>query len=277
MKDDEIMHQLKEILVGDEKKQQELFETELKKIEQTLYNHDELKTTIDPIIDERFEDLRGQFKQFFGQQVQQQIKDSEEELIQTLTPIMGKLIKKWIALEFIGLKENVNEHIKSSISIPERIFGRIKAAIIPEITTAKILSEAFNTAQVLDIFIIQQKTGFMMAKYSDEEMMNRNQTAGMMTALIDFGEEALKIGTREEIEQIKYELYTIHKINEQDYYAVILLDNGIQSKPKYVEPVKDAVALFIKEEIIPKNFSDQVDVDALSNQLREFLRKAAIC
>jgi len=276
MKDDEIMHQLKEILVGDEKKQRQEFETELKKIEHTLYDHHELKNTIDPIIDERFEDLRSQFNTFFGAQVQQQIKDSEEELIKTLTPIMGKLIKKWIAHEFVGLKESVNEYINSSLSFPEKIYNKIKSIFIPEETFNEIISKAINTAILIDVFIIQKKTGFMMAQYSEEPTMNQSQMAGMLTALIGFGEDALRVGVREKIRQIQYELYTVHIHNDFDFYAAILFSDGIQSNPEVIEPVKKMVASFIEQKMISQNYSDDIDVKILSKQLQDFLRAAAV-
>lgn len=277
MKDDEIMFRLKEILVGDEKKRQEEFQSELKKIEKTLYNKDELKSEIDPIIDERIEDLRNQFNQLFGDKVQQQIRNSEEELIVALTPLMGKLIQKWIAYEFTEFKSNINEYIRDSTSIPERIYWKVMSTFLPEKTAAKMLLEAINTAKIIDIFIIQKETGFMMAKYSDEETMNQNQIAGMMTALINFGQDALKVGVREKIEEIKYELYTVNIYNDFNFYAAILFKHGIQGHSKYVEPVKESVARFIQQEIIPKNFTDNVNVNTLSKQLKDFLRKDAIC
>ncbi len=277
MKDDEIMFQLKEILVGDEKKRQEEFHSELKKIEKTLYDKKELKAEIDPIIDERIEDLRNQFDQLFGDKVQQQIKNSEEELIVALTPVMGKLIQKWIAYEFNEFNSSINEYIKNSTSIPEIIYWKLRSFILPRGTAGKILMEAIDTAKIIDIFIIQKETGFMMAKYSDKETMNQNQIAGMMTALINFGQDALKVGVREKIEQIKYELYTVNIYNDFNYYAAILFEHGIQGNLKYVEPVKKSVARFIQQEIIPKNYTDSVDVDTLSKQLKDFLRKDAVC
>lgn len=276
MKDDEIMLRLKEILVGDEQKKQEEFQSELKKIENTLYNKKELKSEIDPILDERIEDLRKQFNQFFGEQVQQQIKDSEEELIVALTPLMGKLIQKWIAYEFVEFKSNVNEYIKESSSLPERIYWKVMTSLFPVKTGIKILMEAINTAKIIDIFIIQKETGFMMAKYSDEETtMNESQIAAMMTALINFGQDALKVGVKEKIEEIKYELYTVHIFNDFNFYAAILFKHGVQSNSKYIEPVKKSVARFINLKMKPENFTDHVDMKALSKQLREFLNKEA--
>lgn len=276
MKDDEIMLRLKEILVGDEQKKQEEFQSELKKLENTLYNKDELKSEIDPILDERIEDLRKQFNQFFGKQVQQQIKNSEEELIVALTPLMGKLIQKWIAHEFVEFKSNINEHIKESTSLPERIYWKVMSSLFPVKTGMKILMEAINTAKIIDIFIIQKETGFMMAKYSDEETtMNENQIAGMMTALINFGQDALKVGVKEKIEEIKYELYSVHIFNDFNFYAAILFKHGVQGNSKYVEPVKKSVARFINLKMKPENFSDDFDVNTLSKQLREFLNKEA--
>lgn len=265
MSEDNLMLQLKELLIGEEKEEQKKFKSELQKIEETLYNYDRLKEIIDPIIEDRVEKLRKNFDREFGLQVQQKILDSEEDLIKALTPIMGKLVKKWIVHEFIGLRENVEEQI-NALSLKEKAVNFLNKLRGKKVDPIKII----NKGKIIDVFIIQKDSGFLMGKYSNEDTMNRNTLAGMMTALKSFGQEALKVGVREEIEKISYELYTVHFCNDFDYYAAILLDDGISSL-KFINDVKTCVEQFMKVHIIAQNYTDTIPDDYISDELRKFI------
>jgi len=107
--------------------------------------------------------------------------------------------------------------------------------------------------------------------------MNQNQIAGMMTALLDFGQDALKVGVQEKLQEISYELHTLRIYNAHDYYFSILFKKGLDDNSKYVKVVKETVARFIEEVIKPRNNSDEIHVDDLSKKLRDFLRKGEVC
>lgn len=262
------LSELKNLLLHDVIEGQEKTLKELDRLEKTINNPDLLKKKISSILDDQTREMKQKFDELFGQEVTSIIKNSEPQLIQALTPIMGKLIQKWIVFEMGKVQSKVNEQIKNNpiSGFFKNLFGRD--------TASEIISNV-NTASIKDILVIQKETGFVMCNYSLENPINKNQVGGLITAIKAFGEDALKVGYKEEIVELRYDTYSVTIHNDLDYFAAILL-NGHSSRA-FTTVLKKTVGNFITKSISGQDFSEEIPEEELSNKLRETINEKVKC
>ena len=71
----------------------------------------------------KIDDLKANFPEHFGDQITQsikvQIRESQDEVVEALYPIMGKLVKKFIIAELTKLTESINQTINDKFSLTQ--------------------------------------------------------------------------------------------------------------------------------------------------------------
>jgi len=258
---------LRDLLVDDVIEQQENIILELRELQNTLNKPDLLKEKINIILNEQKQEMKQKFDHLFGQEVATIIKNSEPQLIKALTPIMGKLIHKWIAFELIKVQDKVNNQLKNNpIS---SLIGKIRGR-----NADKLLANV-NTAAIKDILIVEKKSGLLICNYALENPINKNQVGGLLAAIKAFGEDALKVGYKEEIEELRFETYKVIIHNDFDYFAAILL-NGVPN-PEFTIKLKNTLGYFISNNISNKDFTAGIPEKELSEKLRNALKKNKLC
>jgi len=236
------------------------FELAQLKLKTILDEPNLLREKVSYLLEEQTQEMKLKFDELFGQEVAGIIKNSEPQLIKALTPIMGKLIQKWITYEMGKVQAKVNEQIKNNpvSAFFNKIWGKNPMVDV-------------STATIKDILIIENKTGLLICKYAQENPINKNQVAGYIKAIIAFGEEALKIGYKEKIKEWTYETYRVIIHTDADYFGAILLDG--HSTPEFTIKLKNTVGAFISNHLKGKDFSKEIPEIELSEKLRKILNK----
>ena len=107
---------LKELLLADDRK-------DFNVLREEFLEREKFRLKVDPVVDEKIKDLKNNFPEYFGDTITEtikvQIRESQDEVVEALYPIMGKLVKKFIVAEITKLTENINNTINNKFSISQ--------------------------------------------------------------------------------------------------------------------------------------------------------------
>ena len=193
-----LMSQLKEILLREDR-------SALEELQRTLNEKKLLAEKINPIVEDHLTFLRHNFPKEYAQivnrMVEQKLKSSQNEILDVIYPVMGKMINKFITLQFQELKDSINARIDGLFSkqgilwwIRNRIFG---------INDADMLLSGLDQPVLEEIFVIQRDSGLLLGSAALYPSVNRDVVAGMLTAIKSFVEDAFE-REHEDLELIQY-------------------------------------------------------------------------
>lgn len=224
---------LRELLLNEDRK-------EFDELKQEVFQKERTAARITPIIDEKIEDLREKFPEYFGdtitQTIKHQIKDSQDEVVDALYPIMGKLIKKAIVAEINKLSEAINQRVKKTFSF-RGAFKRVQNKVSGVSDGDAVLQDIFK-AQIEEVFVIDKKSGILKGSQSKGNMADKDMVSGMLTAIKAFAEDAFsKEG--QDLEDIKFETFQIALHNYKTIYIAVAF-SGV-STPAFQEKLEDRV------------------------------------
>ena len=192
--------------------------------------NEEFAGKVKPLIQERIEDLRKNFPEYFGDTITETIKDqivnSQDQVLDALYPIIGKLIKKGIVNEISKLNERINKTINETFSFKEKIeifFG--KKSNLP--TGDVILQKAFKPV-IEELLIIEKDSGLLKGSYSRGGIANKDMVSGMLTAIKSFAEDAFS-KNEQNLENIKFETFQISIHNFKTIYIAIAISGPINT------------------------------------------------
>jgi len=189
-------------------------------LSQEIILREKLAEKVSPLVDEKILDLRANFPEYFGDTITQtikvQIRDSQDEVVEALYPIMGKLVKKAIVSEITKLTDSVNKTIKEKFSVQEilkRFFkGKRNDADV-------VLQEVFVPI-IEEVFVIEKESGILEGSYSRGNIADKDMVSGMLTAIKSFVEDAFsKEG--QDLEDIKFDTFQLSIYNFKSIYIAI--------------------------------------------------------
>lgn len=204
---------LKELLLEDDRKNFDV-------LKQEVLEYEKFKDEVSPLIDEKIEVLKTRFPEYFGDTITEtikvQIRDSQDEVVEALYPIIGKLIKKFIVAEITKLTETINKTINDKFSISQIIKRLFKG----KTTDADdVLQEVFEPI-IEEIFVIEKNSGLLKGSFSRGAIADKDMVSGMLTAIKSFAEDAFsKEG--QDLEDIKFETFQLSIQNFKTIYIAI--------------------------------------------------------
>jgi hypothetical protein len=256
-----LLQQLQHILLkGDRENIQQL--------QDTLDSYELLSEKVSPIVVDHINHLKEhfpkEFEEIVDKQIERKLKDSQEEILNIITPVLGKLIRKSITHQFQVLKENIDKKIKATFS-KQGLFGRIFGFKSKD--AEEILSELDPTV-IEEVYVIQRDSGLLMGSAALETTMDQDMIAGMFTAIKAFVEDAFK-REKEELEMIEYGNYKIIIQNFYSFYVAVALSGSISASEK--EEISNKLYDFAELELksIPKDIDDRLNY-RISGKLREY-------
>ena len=111
---------LREILLEKDWEEREELAQKLVDLDDQLNSRNRLEEKIQPIFDDERKNLRDKFPELFGPQItatiSKQIRESQDEVVEALYPILGRMIKKYITSEIEKLSEKIDEQMKLAFS-----------------------------------------------------------------------------------------------------------------------------------------------------------------
>jgi len=221
----EALEQLRAILLKEDR-------SELDKIRDRLDSSEEFSNRVSPIIEERLAFFKAEFPDEFRVVIQgfidERIENSQEEILNVIYPVMGKMIKKYVQHQFELLRESINQQIEAQ---KRRIFPsrKFKTKSGNTITLADQLLSKIDTSIIHEIYVIQKYSGLLLGSYSGSDVIDRDALAGMLTAIKSFVEDAFKQDTQE-LEIIRYQNYQIFVYNLYTYYIAVAVEGSLSSE-----------------------------------------------
>jgi hypothetical protein len=218
-----LMSQLREILLKEDR-------STLMELQEIINDKSLLSGKVNPIIEDHMTFLRHNFPKEYSSIVnkiiEQKLKDSQQEILDVVYPVMGKMINKYINLQFQQLKESIDARINFIFSrqgmvrhLRNRIFG---------IDSADLMLASLDVPILEEIFVVQKDTGLMLGSAALYPSVNRDVVAGMLTAIKSFVEDAFE-RENEDLEMIQYGTYRILIQTYPFYYFAIALSGSVSS------------------------------------------------
>ena len=215
---------LKELLLADDRE-------DLKLLSQEILEREKLKTKVSPIVDEKIEDLKENFPTYFGatitETIKVQIRDSQNEVIEALYPIMGKLVKKFIIAEITKLSENINQTINEKFSVTHILKRFFKGK---KTNAEDVLQNVFEPI-IEEVFVIEEHSGLLIGSYSRGNIADKDMVSGMLTAIKSFASDAFsKEG--QHLENIRFETFQLSILNFTSIYIATATSGAINTEFK---------------------------------------------
>lgn len=224
---------LKQLLLEEDRDFANQILQKLESLENTVNIEDNLSDKVNPIIDKKINAFAASVPKTLGPAITEaladQIKNSKDQVVEALFPIIGKMIKKYIQAEMKVLTESINSQVQNTFSV-KGIKRKIKSMFTGVSENDFIISE-HSKAKIEQVFVIEKGSGLLMASTSNHDSVDDDMIAGMLTAIKSFVEDAF-LKKDQSLELIQYELYNIHIQNFATYYLAIVISGVFDSSFK---------------------------------------------
>lgn len=188
----------------------------------------EINRRVEPYFDEKLDFLRENFPDLFGEAmartIKQQIRDSKDEMIDALYPIIGRLIRRFVAKELERLSERIDQSINDAFSWKWWV-RRMRGWARGESAADQVVKDLVR-AEIVEAFIVDKDSGLLAGVWSPEQKADQDMVAGMLTAIKSFVESAFESGSQD-LETIEYETYKILLHNFQTYYIAVIVSGAV--------------------------------------------------
>ena len=155
------------------------------------------------------------------------IQQSKAEIIDVLGPVLGKMMKKFIASEITRIKENIEKQSKAIFS-----FQFLKQTIKNKMAGVSKGDAAIDQAMggsLLQIFVIDKNSGLLIGEYSPQNILEPDLVAGMLSAIKSFVESAFG-QENSELESLEYSSYKILLYNFNRFYFACVMEGFIDAE-----------------------------------------------
>ncbi len=248
-----LMSQLREILLKEDR-------STLMELQQIINDKSLLSGKVNPIIEEHMTFLRHNFPKEYSSIVnriiEQKLKDSQQEILDVVYPVMGKMINKYINLQFQQLKESIDARINFIFS-RQGMVRHLRNRILG-IDSADLMLASLDVPILEEIFVIQKDTGLMLGSAALYPSVNRDVVAGMLTAIKSFVEDAFE-RENEDLEMIQYGTYRILIQTYPFYYFAMALSGSVSSAES--ERLRGQVLDFIEK-------TDSLRIDDINEEVQ---------
>ena len=267
MNENDKMQILRDLLFEDDAIFIEKIAKRLERLEDSFNDNDKFTSKVDPIILHQLDEFKTSIPQTLGPTITAalkiEIKKNKDEVVDALYPVIGKMIKKYIAQEIRKLSESINRQLGFKEKI-KSWFGKSKEkqAIVNELAAAHI-------EQVL---LIEKESGLLKGSYSNLHTIDEEMISGMLTAIKSFAEDAF--GQKgQSLELIDYELYHIHLQSFSSYYVAVVLSGTYTLSAK--DKLQDLIFDFY-EDFTKKNEYKSLSPDRINTELAQNFRYASL-
>ncbi len=267
-KEDEVLlNQLQSILLKEER-------LAIERLQETIEDPVLLSEKIRPIIEERMlffkENFPKEFKVTVDKMIEVKLKASQEEILDVIYPVMGKMIKKYVNHQIQMLKDSIDESIKKTF-FSKGILWRLKNSLFGIKVSDQVIHN-LKDYKIEEIYVIQRNSGLLFGSASTENTIDQDVIAGMLTAIKSFVEDAFK-REREDLEMIQYGTYKILLQNFYSYYIAIAISGSMSSTER--EELANELLTFAEEHLntLPAEPDNQIFKQVSDVLLTEFIRK----
>jgi hemerythrin len=222
---------LREILLEKDWEERDQLAQKLEDLDDQINSRNRLEEKIQPILDDERINLRNKFPELFGPQITEsiskQIRESQDEVVEVLYPILGRMIKKYVASEIEKLSEKIDQQMKLAFSW-EGWKARIKAWISGTPQKDMMISKLIEP-KIEEIYVIERNSGMLLGSFSKNASLDRDMVAGMLTAIKAFVEDAFT-GETQELSNIDYDNFKITIKNFKSFFVAVVTSGGMNAQ-----------------------------------------------
>lgn len=224
MKEENKIEALKQLLLASDLEKIDQTDNRLNEVVNDLYTREHLEKLINPLIDDKLNTFQNEIPEKMGPAItaalRKQIKESQQEVVDLLYPLIGKMIAKYIRVEIERLSEKIDRQFKNAFSF-EVWKRRISAWFSGNKESDMVLRDAI-APEIHDVFMVSKGSGILLGNFSKRSTMDKDMVAGMLTAIKSFAEDAFKKESSE-LEMIEYESFKIKLFNAGSFYIAVTI------------------------------------------------------
>jgi hypothetical protein len=214
-----------------------------------------------------------EYRQVVRDLVDARIRENQGEIVDVLYPVLGNLIKKYIDHQIQLLKENIDAQIAATKN-QLNFWQKLKNWRRTGSSQAEILLAGAKNLELKQIFLIEKYSGIVLAKAADDdEKMDAESVAGMLTAIKSFAEDAFSRG-EEQLDLIQYQHSKILMQNYRSYYLALVGSGPLSARER--EELIEKLENFVRDEFlrIQKREESPLFYEEMSGLMyRYFLKK----
>ena len=230
---------LKDILFTDDREFEERISKRVTLLERTLNERKKLSKKVDPIIENQLEEFTNSIPQTLGPTItatlKEEIKNHKDEVVDALYPVLGKMVKKYVAQEMKLLSEKIDNRL----GFLKRWKIKIRSFFTGEKENQLLMNE-LSSAKIEQVLLIEKDSGILKASYTKSKTIDEEMISGMFTAIKSFVEDAFD-QRGQELELIEYENYQIHLQSFATHYIAVVISGNysLSSKNKLQDLIFD--------------------------------------
>lgn len=267
--------QLRQLLLEEDQQEHELLVKQVKELEDSINTRKRLQQKVEPIIDEKFDMLKENFPEIYGQvitkTIKTQIRESRDEVIDALYPIMGKLIQKYIVSEISALSERIDQQLEHMFSWDVWL-AHLKSWFTGHSVGKHLLRHSLPPT-IEEVFVVRQYSSTLIGSYSREGLLDVDMVAGMLTAIKSFVKEAFA-KHKQELEVIEYETYKIFIKNFQTFYIAVTVSGVINQGTR--KRIDNLILDFAQMYMQSPSVKEMEQEDYLSTPLNQFFNNVKL-
>ncbi len=223
--DVQALERLKSILLRQDR-------AELEEVRDILNNKEKLSEKVKPIILDHFEFFKENFsheyESIINDLIDKKLKQSEADILDIIYPSLGKMISKYVALQMTTLKESIENSVKSKFS-----FTRSVTSFFTGVKESELILKDAVTSTIEEVYLIQRDSGLLLASASNQDSMDKDVIAGMLTAIKSFVEDAFNMAAQD-LETIEYGSYKIVIRSYYSFYIAVAISGALSSNERNV-------------------------------------------
>lgn len=255
-----LLNRLKAILLKEDR-------AKLKQLRDTLDDPVLLSEKVSPILDQQLDFLKQNFPKEYEEAVDQIVKrrleESQEEILNVIYPVLGKMIKKYITHQFQLMKDNIDASIRNSFK-RRSLWQRIIAWLFG-IKESEIVLASMDQPILDEIYVIERDSGLLKGSASRTIAVDQEVIAGMLTAIKSFAEDAFQ-REREDVEMISYGSYKIFIQNFHTYYIAVAMSGSVSSAE--YDMLSNSILEFAEKELSTRQDAIESNFEYISTQLQ---------
>ncbi|MBT8281256.1 MAG: cell envelope biogenesis protein OmpA [Muriicola sp.] len=212
---------LKDILFPDDRGAVQDIAKRIELVELIINDQKELAARVNPLVDEKIDTFTKSIPDTLGPTItatlKKEIKNHKDEVVDALYPVLGKMVKKYVAQEIKILSEKID----NQLGFIKRIKRKFRSWFGGP-TEEQLLMRELSSATIEQVLLIERDSGILKASYSVTNSIDEEMISGMLTAIKSFVEDAFQ-KKNQNLELIQYELYNIHLQSFVPHYVAVVI------------------------------------------------------
>lgn len=251
LQEDKLLAEIKQILLEEEIQEQQAVKKEVESLKSELQMQHFEENRLNPYFEQKINYLQQNFPELFGSfvstAVKVQLRESQDEVVEALYPIMGRLVRKFIASELQAIAESIDKRLNEVLS-PDAWWQRFLDFFNGKKTEVEVMKH-ISRPKLEEIFLIDLNSGLLLGHYSYNNLIDPDIIAGMLTGIKSFVEHAFMQGPQE-LQSLEYDKYKLLVNSLHTVYIAFVVEGNVT--PEYKADLFNLTLSFAeKYKIIP--------------------------